>query len=433
MRDTTPYYNLKVIVRETGIKPDTLRAWERRYDLLSPARTAGGHRLYSQRDLEMIRWLMARQAEGLSIGNAVQLWHDMEAAGRDPLQQTAAPSPTAGLTAGMVDDLATMREAWLQACMALDTVAAEKQLAVALARYAPEQVCLELLQQGLWQVGEWWYENKATVQQEHFTQAMAQRQVGALLSAAPPPFRPHLLHLACPPHEEHTFPLLLLALLLRNRGWPVAYFGANVPVAQLESTLSVSQPSLVILAAQTLPAAGHLLEMARFLQAQQMRLAYGGRVFNRLPALRQRIPGHFLGEDLVAAVNNMPKFLSTPSPAPTPVPDSYKQALEEFDRRHRALEAEVWQILQREGWTQRHLAVANLHLLQNIRAALTLGDMNLADQEMAWVRQLLANNQLPPHLLGRYVTVYYQVARKQLDSAGRPLVDWLATQSSDQN
>ena len=111
MRDTTPYYNLKVIVRETGIKPDTLRAWERRYDLLAPARMAGGHRLYSQRDLETIRWLMARQEEGLSIGNAVQLWHDMEAAGRDPLQQTAAPSPTAGLTAGMVEDLATMREA----------------------------------------------------------------------------------------------------------------------------------------------------------------------------------------------------------------------------------------------------------------------------------------------------------------------------------
>ncbi|MCA9937221.1 MAG: MerR family DNA-binding transcriptional regulator, partial [Anaerolineales bacterium] len=39
---------MKVVVQETGLKPDTLRAWERRYGVPSPERTAGGHRLYSQ-------------------------------------------------------------------------------------------------------------------------------------------------------------------------------------------------------------------------------------------------------------------------------------------------------------------------------------------------------------------------------------------------
>lgn len=433
MRDTTPYYNLKVIVRETGIKPDTLRAWERRYDLLAPARTAGGHRLYSQRDLETIRWLMARQEEGLSIGNAVQLWHDMEAAGRDPLQQTAAPSPTAGLTAGMVDDLATMREAWLQACMALDTAGAEKQLALALARYAPEQVCLEIIQRGLAQIGEWWYENRATVQQEHFATALAQRQVNALLAAAPPPFRPHLIHLACPPQEQHTFPLLLLALLLRNRGWPVAYFGANVPITQLEGTIAVSRPSLVVLAAQTLPAAGHVLEMARFMQLHKIRLAYGGRIFNEIPALRQRIPGHFLGEDLRVAVANIGSFLvrTASTPAVAPVPAVYRQALESFDRQQRLIDGQAWRILHEEGWTQRLLEMVNLHLAQNIRAALTLGDISLVDHELSWVHQLLTSHQIPPHSLGRYLAVYEQVARERLDRAGQLIVDWLATANSD--
>ena len=52
-------YNLKAVVQETNLKPDTLRAWERRYGLPNPERTAGGHRLYSQRDIDTLKWLIA--------------------------------------------------------------------------------------------------------------------------------------------------------------------------------------------------------------------------------------------------------------------------------------------------------------------------------------------------------------------------------------
>ncbi len=51
----TPIFNMKVVVEETGIKPDTLRAWERRYGLPEPNRTQGGHRLYSQYDIDMLK------------------------------------------------------------------------------------------------------------------------------------------------------------------------------------------------------------------------------------------------------------------------------------------------------------------------------------------------------------------------------------------
>lgn len=57
MVSTTPAFNLKVVLKETGIAADTLRAWERRYGLPMPQRSAGGHRLYSQRDIETIKWL----------------------------------------------------------------------------------------------------------------------------------------------------------------------------------------------------------------------------------------------------------------------------------------------------------------------------------------------------------------------------------------
>ncbi|RMD52579.1 MAG: MerR family transcriptional regulator, partial [Candidatus Thermofonsia bacterium] len=78
-------YNLKAVVTKTGMKPDTIRAWERRYGLPLPKRTKGRHRLYSQRDLETIKWLQARLAEGMSISQAVKLWRSLEADDHDPL------------------------------------------------------------------------------------------------------------------------------------------------------------------------------------------------------------------------------------------------------------------------------------------------------------------------------------------------------------
>ncbi len=70
----TPVYNLMVVLNETGLKADVLRAWERRYDLPHPHRTAGRQRLYSDYDIAIIKWLKNKQAEGLSISRAVQLW-----------------------------------------------------------------------------------------------------------------------------------------------------------------------------------------------------------------------------------------------------------------------------------------------------------------------------------------------------------------------
>ena len=92
--DQTPTYNLGAVLRETGLKADTLRAWERRYGLPPPQRTSGGHRLYTQHDIGTLKWLMARQQEGLSIARAVDLWRQIEGEGQDPLVALGASVPS---------------------------------------------------------------------------------------------------------------------------------------------------------------------------------------------------------------------------------------------------------------------------------------------------------------------------------------------------
>src|SRR5512145_1570202 len=146
MLSTTPAYNLKVVLKETGLAADTLRAWERRYGLPMPQRSAGGHRLYSQRDIETIKWLMHRQTEGLSISRAVDLWNEQIASGADPLAeaaQKASISPVALPVQYQAPDttIDSLRTRWVEACMEFSESAAEQTLNQAFSMFPVEAVC----------------------------------------------------------------------------------------------------------------------------------------------------------------------------------------------------------------------------------------------------------------------------------------------------
>ncbi len=423
----TPTYNLKVVIQETGLKADTLRAWERRYGLPDPQRTAGGHRLYSQYDIEMIKWLMTRQEEGLRINHAVDLWQSFEQAEQDPFQEMPIHDRTPvrpDLAGKVVEEI---KGEWVQACLAFDEARAENILAQAFARYPIETVCLEVLTAGLSEIGKLWYTGKGSVQQEHFASAMAIRRLDALLAAAPTPFRKGKILSACPPGEDHIYPLLLITLFLRLRGWDVVYLGANVPTDKLDAVIQSTKPSLVVSSAQQLLAAAKLREVAAYLQKEQVPLAYGGLIFTQLPELNDFIPGHFLGNSLAGAVQAIEQLvLNPPEIKPeTRVPPEYEQAADHFMEMQPVIAAELWSQFQRNGMQLQHLEVANHFLGQDIQAGLMLGDMNLLKHEIDWLTGLLGSHDISIEYLPKYLSLYKQVVDRNLDERGQPVKDWL--------
>jgi DNA-binding transcriptional MerR regulator len=428
MNDTyrEPIYNLKSVVLETGVKPSTLRAWERRYGLPKPARTEGGHRLYSQRDIEIVKWLLDRQQEGLRIKGAVELWRSLEAHGQDPLQ----PRPTAVVSLApetVGQTIAELRQAWVAACLAFDERGAEQTLTQAFALYPPEAVCLDVLRGGIAQIGEGWYAGDVTVQQEHFASALAVRRIEALLLAVPPPTRRGRIVVACPPEEEHALGLLLLTCLLQRRGWEVLYLGANVPIAHLEQVMSTAGPSLAISAALQLPTAATLLDMALFLQRQGVPLGFGGGVFNRLPALRTRIPGHFLGPTLELGAQSVEELLVAPRPTPAvePISEAHRQALTHYHEQQLLIEADLNK-LRPDFLQQTWPSIANRELARSIAAALTLGDMGFADDSMDWIAGMTRNGHATAETMDGYLSAYLQAANMHLDERGAQIVDWLS-------
>src|SRR6185436_1074847 len=86
--------------RRTGVKPDLLRAWERRYGLLEPERTSGGFRLYPLSAVDRIEAMQAQLARGLSASEAARL------------ARTTEGAPTSASIETLLDDLRAALDAY---------------------------------------------------------------------------------------------------------------------------------------------------------------------------------------------------------------------------------------------------------------------------------------------------------------------------------
>ena len=66
--ENSQLYKIGAIARLTGITPMTIRMWQTRYDAVSPVRTEGKQRLYTERDLTKLSLLKELTDHGDSIG-----------------------------------------------------------------------------------------------------------------------------------------------------------------------------------------------------------------------------------------------------------------------------------------------------------------------------------------------------------------------------
>ncbi|MCS7282765.1 MAG: MerR family transcriptional regulator [Anaerolineae bacterium] len=429
--ETLPLFNLKAVVRETGVSAPTLRMWERRYGLPRPQRTPSGRRLYSRRDIETVRWLTQRLSEGMTIGQAVALWQELEARGQDPLRVPApsrpAPSPTGA-------NLAGLRQAWLAAVLAFDELTADSVVNQAFALYPPETVCLEVLLQGLQEIGDLWYTGKATVSQEHFASNVAVRRLEALIQAAPPPSRPGRFLVLAPPLERHSFNLRLLTFFLRRRGWDVVYLGANVPLERLAETLQALRPHWVITAAQYLATVAGLMDLAELARAEGIPLGYGGRAFNQVPALRHHIPGYFLGEHLDEVPQRLEQWTAEGPPLlrVEPVPGLYREALGIFRLREIAIWGTVWLRLMEEGTAPDWFLEFGQEFGLHIQATLATGEMAVMDTYLSWLRGLRGERAVPKGWLPHFLSAYADALDRWMGSSAAFLAEYLRNRAQEQ-
>ena len=221
--------------------------------------------------------------------------------------------------------------------------------------------------------------------------------------------------------------------MLRRQGWDVVYLGANVPLDRMEASVEQIKPLLVILPAQTLTAAANLLPMARKLQEINIPLAYGGTVFNNIPAVVEAIPGHFLGNELDQVPQVIEKLLQEKPPISKmkPVSKAYEAAYDHFVEQRSAIEAQLHQSPAISGMPTTLLKTTNQEFGDNLEAALRLGDLNMVTINLEWVKGLILNNheRLPETSLAAYLNAYQQAVMSEMDDRAAPLQAWFAQQN----
>lgn len=291
-----PLYNIGVVTRVTGIPIPTLHAWGRRYGFPEAARTAGGHRLYSEKDIARLRWVKAQMDTGLSVSRAIAAARALEAEGR--LFLSAAPE--AAPRSGQATAAPALRDRLVEALLHHDLTRADQLMGEMLAFHTIEDLTLEVIGPALNEIGSAWEEGRITVATEHLASNYLRHRLLMWMVTGPAPRLSNPVVLACAPDEWHEGGLLMLGILLRRKGWPVAYLGQNVPFHDLAEFITDIQPPAIVLLAMREETTQALAEWPRWIpQADGKPLVtFGGRAFVVRPELRQIIPGHYLGDTI---------------------------------------------------------------------------------------------------------------------------------------
>jgi len=239
-----PTYNLKVVIRETGLKPDTLRAWERRYGLVIPQRTPKGHRLYTQQDVERIHRIVELLEQGISVGHV------------KPLLDQVAGYVTAPSATGEGDTWKDHQDRMLSAIEGFDEQALDRSYNDALSLYPLDIVNQRLTSPLLHLLGERWQKRATGIAEEHFFSLYLRNKLGARIHHMNQRGNGALLLLACLPGELHETGLLFFALAAVDAGYRALILGANPPLQQIPAVLDTRPCAAVVLSGSSKPARG---------------------------------------------------------------------------------------------------------------------------------------------------------------------------------
>lgn len=230
------YLRIGELSRRTGIAPELLRAWERRYGLLRPARSAGGFRLYSKADERRIELMRSHLRQGLAAAEAAQRAIEETDPGPD-----AAPE----LRAAELDDVARRLRSALDS---FDEAGSQAALDRLLAAFTVETALRDVVMPYLADLGDRWAAGDTTVAQEHFASNVIRGRMLGLAQGWDGGDGPRAL-LACAPGELHDLGLIAFGLALRRRGWRITFLGPDTPAETLVEAARRLEPALVVVSA----------------------------------------------------------------------------------------------------------------------------------------------------------------------------------------
>ncbi len=234
-------YTIKQAALRSGVSVPLLRAWERRYGIVVPDRTASGYRLYDDAALARLKTMRRLVNEG---------WTPSSAAAAVLEDRAPAESPVATVDEGRPARATDLVERFLEAAARLEAMEVERVLDVMLADGTFEAVADRQLLPALVALGDAWASGRLDVAAEHAASHAVLRRLSAAFQAAggARPADGSVL-VGLPPGARHELGALAFAVAARRAGIPVLYLGPDLPVADWVATAHRTQARAAVIGA----------------------------------------------------------------------------------------------------------------------------------------------------------------------------------------
>ena len=220
-------YPLRAASRLTGLSPELLRAWERRYGLVTPERTPGGTRRYSDAEIERLR--LAREA--VDLGHRISKVAKMA----DEELRLLGSSEPARPDDFFAEIFSAMKN--------LDGSRCQQLLGLQFSVLGPSlflrQICAPLLQE----IGERWTRDEIGIAEEHLASSALRSLLGSATMPTAHSMQGPLVVLATPSGERHELGLLMATLTVLSAGASPLYLGVDLPVEDIIGVVEETSPA----------------------------------------------------------------------------------------------------------------------------------------------------------------------------------------------
>jgi MerR family transcriptional regulator, light-induced transcriptional regulator len=234
---------ISVVVRRTGLTQDVLRAWEKRYQAVTPLRTSTGRRLYTEEQVEKLRLLRQLVQGGRRISDVADLGLvDLQQLAEEDASEAVLPSMPAGR-----GEPRGFLIACIEAVDRLDRHGLEQALDAASVALSRPRLRGEVLVPLIHELGRRWQAGTWRIVHEHVASATLRAFLWSMWRRSEPVAGASTLVVATPAGQRHELGALLVAGIASDLGWRVVYLGCDLPAEEIAAAVAASQASAVLL------------------------------------------------------------------------------------------------------------------------------------------------------------------------------------------
>jgi DNA-binding transcriptional MerR regulator len=236
-------YEIKVVSNQTGLSPFTIRAWENRYNAVSPFRTDTNRRLYSDEDIKKLKLLNTAVKLGHSISNVAKL----NVKELLDLTNDNSETPEESISASVVNQFQNEIENSKKAILELDGSKFENILLESTVKYSQPDIINKFLIPLLFEIGRKWQEGTFRITHEHLATQVIRNFLLNIISGYRFEDNAPKAIIATPSGQKHELGALIGAVVFASQGWKPVYLGPDLPSTEIAYSANILKPKAIYL------------------------------------------------------------------------------------------------------------------------------------------------------------------------------------------